>query len=87
MTWGGRWGAIDVFCEALFRELFRTFERRVPRAENSRGASRRPPETSWSLLEPFADFFDKNKKSAFFMKVQHQIVFCYGRGKILNNFI
>ena len=52
-TWGGRWSAIDVLCEALFGELFRIF--RAPdsmRKKSSRGL----PEASGGLQGPSGGF-------------------------------
>ena len=89
-TWGGRWSAIDMLCEALFVNFFDFFVYRLPCAKiverPSRGL-RRPPGAFRRLSETFSRKMKKTIFSSFSMKVQHEIVFYHGRGKFLNNFI
>ena len=66
VTWGGRWGAIDVLCEALFGELFRIF--RVPHSMREK-FSRGLPETFGGLQGPsrgFLRLFREKIKFSFF---------------------
>ena len=56
-TWGGRWSAIDVLCEALFGKLFHDFERRSPCAKTRPGTFRILSEAFRDLPDPSWDFF------------------------------
>ena len=83
---GGRWGAIDVLCEALFGELFR-----ISRAPHfmRRKFSKALPEPFGGLLEPSRAFQRGFREKyffislSFFMKVQQQIFFVMGEAKFL----
>ena len=76
-TWGGRWSAIDVLCEALFGELVRVFKGSISKREKS----------STGLRKPFLRVFRFCLMSHLFMKVQRKIFVGHGRGKFLQNFI
>ena len=95
LTRSGRWSAIDVLCEALFVNVFFKFSllhsKRKKNIERPSGALQRP---SWSLPEPPGGFFEEKKKCVFhhsFMKTQHKIFVCQGRGendrKIIRDFV
>ena len=66
LTWGGRWGAIDSLCEALFVNFFQPRSISIQEAQRTPAALRSSASASQHFFELFFIIFHKLEKFMFF---------------------